>query len=861
MEKEKISLKTMLAILLVVLVMGGAFLAVYHFTTNIIVSYNVDTMMEINRHDNTAIDSLVSIRVSELESAASAVRQAKPQTQAELYDCLAQANTQIASRRVMLIDTEGNIYSSSGVTTVDEGMRNLAEQNPDGFVSRYDSAGFGGLVAEGRRELLMFGCPVRDFSVDGHTMCYALADYNLGLFENELKIDSFGGKGYSIVLDQDGYYIISPEAVSTLQSKQSFFERYSDIMPAGFESIEEFYSAIADGEVQTTFTQDGQTYILVASSIPSYGWKLISICPKGTFQKLSNQVTLVFSILAAVMIIAMAIALFLILRNRTQREKARVDEAHRKELAQALTMAQSASRAKTTFLNNMSHDIRTPMNAIIGFTGLAQTHLGETELVGEYLGKIAKSSEHLLSLINDVLDMSRIESGKVKINEAVTDLSEVMHSLRDILQADVNKKQLDFFMDTVNVSDEMVLCDKLRLNQVLLNIMSNAIKYTRPGGTISMRVSQLKAANGVGTYEFRVKDNGIGMSKEFADVIFEAFTRAETSTVSGIQGTGLGMAITKNIVDMMGGTIEVKSELNKGTEVIVTVDFRISGEHRDIEVFHDLEGFRALVVDDDMNSCQSEADMLRQIGMRPEWCMYGKEAVARTEEAVRIGDGFSVYIIDWLMPDMNGIETTRRIRKVVRDDIPIIILTAYDWTDIEAEAREAGVTAFMAKPMFPSDLHKTLMRCVRPEDIEESRDSHSDEEELIGKRILLTEDNEINREIAEEILTEAGLLVEAAENGQIACDMLLEKGPGYYDLILMDIQMPVMDGYAATRNIRAFADQKLAQIPIIAMTANAFEEDKKLAKDAGMNAHIAKPIDLSVLFETLKDILCEEGVS
>ena len=855
MEKEKISLKTMLAILFVVLVMGCTFLAVYHFTTSIIVAYNVDTMMEINRHDNTAINSLVSVRASELESAANSVRQAKPQTQAELYDCLAQANTQIASRRVMLIDTEGNIYSSSGVTTVDEGIRNLAEKNPDGFVSRYDSAGFGGLVAESRRELLMFGCPVRDFSVDGHTMCYALADYHLGLFENELKIDSFGGKGYSIVLDQDGYYIVSPEAASTLQSKQSFFERYSDIIPAGFGSIEEFYSAIADGEVQTTFRQDGQTYILVASSIPSYGWKLVSICPKETFQKLSNQVTLVFSILAAVMIIAMATALFLILRNRAQREKARMDEAHRKELAQALTMAQSASRAKTTFLNNMSHDIRTPMNAIVGFTNLAITNINHPEQVAEYLKKIQTSGNHLLSLINDILDMSHIESGKIHLEEKLCSLPEILHGLRNILQADIHAKQLELQIDTVDVVDEAIYCDKLRLNQVLLNLLSNAVKYTGAGGHVSMRITERPGApTGYANYEFSIKDSGIGMSPEFVEHIFEPFERERNSTISKIQGTGLGMAITKNIVDMMNGSITVTSEQGVGTEFTVSFTFRLHAEKKEDLILPELKDCKALVVDDDFNTCDSVSYMLGQLGLQAEWTLSGKEAVLRSHQAVMRGTSYSVYIVDWLLPDMNGVEVTRRIRKETGENVPIIVLTAYDWSDIETEAKEAGVTAFCNKPLFLSELSACLQSVLRPKTQEDEAVTEEVRPRHTG-RLLLAEDVEMNQELAVELLENAGFSVDVADNGQVAFDLLAKSEPGYYQAVLMDVQMPVMDGYEATKKIRKLENHELASIPIIAMTANAFTEDREEALKSGMNGHIAKPIDVQVLFQTLDNIL------
>ena len=528
-------------------------------------------------------------------------------------------------------------------------------------------------------------------------------------------------------------------------------------------------------------------------------------------------------------------------------------ENHQAQLAEALSMAESANRAKTTFLNNMSHDIRTPMNAIIGFTGLAASHIDNKEQVQDYLTKIGQSSSHLLSLINDVLDMSRIESGKMNLDEKNENLPEIIHTLRDIVQADMHAKQHDFFIDTVNVTDEDIVCDKLRLNQVLLNILSNSIKYTSPGGTISVRITE-KSVNesGYGTYEFCIKDNGMGMDAEYLKTIFEPFTRVKSSTVSGIQGTGLGMAITKSIIDMMGGKIEIFSELGKGTETIVTFDFKLTDSHKTITEIPQLKGCRGLVVDDDTNTCLSISSMLNEVGMRYEWCTTGKEAIIRAEAAKKVGDLFRVYIIDWLMPDMNGIETTRRIRKVIGDEVPIIILTAYDWSDIEDEAKEAGVTAFVSKPMFPSDLQKTLNSCLGIENEEVAAETI--DYNFSGKKVLLVEDNEMNREIATEILEEDGFIVDTAEDGTFAVDKIKNAKAGDYDLILMDIQMPIMDGYEATKIIRAMGTE-ISKIPILAMTANAFEEDRKNAIDAGMNEHIAKPIDIDILKSTLAKFL------
>ncbi len=532
-------------------------------------------------------------------------------------------------------------------------------------------------------------------------------------------------------------------------------------------------------------------------------------------------------------------------------------------LSEAVRAAETANRAKSTFLSNMSHDIRTPMNAIIGFTTLAVSNIDDKKRVRDYLGKILSSSNHLLSLINDILDMSRIESGKIHLEETEVSLSDVLHDLKTIISGQIHAKQLELYMDAMDVANEDVYCDKTRLNQVLLNLLSNAVKFTPAGGTVSVRLKQYPGTvKGRELYEIRVKDNGIGMSSEFVRKIFSPFERERTSTVSRTQGTGLGMAITKNIVDMMGGTIEVRTEQGKGTEFIVRLPFRIQAKHQHIEKIAELEGLKALVVDDDFNTCDSVTKMLVRVGMRSEWTLSGKEAVLRARQSMELGDAFHAYIIDWRLPDMNGIEVTRQIRSL-GDDTPIIILTAYDWSDIEAEAREAGVTAFCAKPMFMSDIRDTLMTAIGQRQVEQE-DTILPEASLDfkGKCILLVEDNGLNSEIAMEILNEYGFLVDTAENGAEAVEKVKNSTPGNYDLVLMDVQMPVMNGYEATKQIRALADPALAGITILAMTANAFEEDKKNAMECGMDGFLSKPIVIEELIRTLQKNLNQvSGVS
>ena len=432
-----------------------------------------------------------------------------------------------------------------------------------------------------------------------------------------------------------------------------------------------------------------------------------------------------------------------------------------------------------------------------------------------------------------------------------------MHNLVNIIQPQVKAKQMDMFIDTFEVVNEDVIADPLKLNQIFINLMGNAVKYTPAGGTVSFCITQnTNFKHGWGDYVFTVKDNGIGMSQEFVKHIFEPFERESTATRSGIQGAGLGMPITKNIVDMMGGEITVESEVGKGSTFTVRLPLQLQDIEKNVEQIKELEGLRSLVVDDDFNVCDSVSKMLKSIGMRSEWTTSGREAAYRAKSAYEDGDPYHTYIIDWQMPETSGIETARKIRKVVGQDTPIIILTAYDWADIEEEAKSAGITAFCAKPLFMSDLKSALLAANniggRNQSEEEAVWTQID---YSGKRLLLVEDNELNREIAQVILEEAGFMIECAPDGTDAVAMIEAASEGYYDAVLMDVQMPVMNGYEATKAIRAMERKDVKNLPIIAMTANAMEEDKETALKSGMNAHIAKPLDIELLMSTLRRFL------
>ena len=529
----------------------------------------------------------------------------------------------------------------------------------------------------------------------------------------------------------------------------------------------------------------------------------------------------------------------------------------RQALQDALMQAQRANQAKTTFLSNMSHDIRTPMNAIIGFATIADSHMENKDQVRDCLKKILSASSHLLGLINDILDMSRIESGKLQIHEQECHIPELMHDLVNIIQPQVKAKQLELSMDTFGVVNEDIVADPLKLNQIFINLMGNAVKYTPAGGNVTFRITQRASCRpGWGDYIFAVEDNGIGMSEEFVKRIFEPFERESTATRSGIQGAGLGMPITKSIVDMMGGEITVESEAGKGSIFTVRLPLRLQEAEKTEERIGELEGRRLLVVDDDRSVCENICKMLESIGMRSEWTTSGEEAVYRAESAREEGDPYHTCLIDCQMPETDGMETARRIRSAAGQDTPVIIFTAYDWTDIEEEARRAGVTAFCSKPLFLSDLKAALLAADQTGSPGAGAAGAAwTQVDYSGKRLLLVEDNELNREIAEVVLEEAGFMVETAPDGTDAVAMVERSAEGYYDAVLMDVQMPVMNGYEATKAIRGMERRDVRILPIIAMTANAMEEDKETALKSGMNAHVAKPLDMELLMNVLRRFL------
>ena len=537
----------------------------------------------------------------------------------------------------------------------------------------------------------------------------------------------------------------------------------------------------------------------------------------------------------------------------SQEKKAEI-ESH-KALKDAYRAAENASRAKTEFLSNMSHDIRTPMNAIVGLTAIAGANIESQDRVVECLGKITKSSRHLLGLINEVLDMARIESGRMSLAEEDFSLPELVDNLLTLTKPVIDEHHHQLEVHIEHIEHEAVCGDSLRIQQVFVNLMSNAVKYTPDGGNITLTIKE--KPNGfseLGCYEFSIEDNGIGMTPEFQKIMFEPFSRADDHRTTKVQGTGLGMAIARNIVNLMNGDIQVESAPNKGTKITVTVYLKLQENEKEQE--KELLDLPVLVVDDDKTCCESTVATLQEIGIAGEWVLTGKEAVEHCAARHKTGRDYFAVILDWKMPEIDGIATARKIRERVGEDVTIIILTSFDFSEIEEEARAAGVNAFMAKPLFRSRLTATLRQFTSGKKEENARNYLEDfaKENYAGKRILLVEDNELNREIATEIIGMTGVTIDSAENGKIAVEKVMEAPEKWYDLIFMDIQMPIMNGYEATAAIRALAGSR-GKVPIIAMTANAFAEDVQLAKNTGMNEHIAKPLDLNKLNDVLKQWL------
>ena len=669
--------------------------------------------------------------------------------------------------------------------------------------------------------------------------CTALvAGLPVDYISDTLSLNAIDGMVYSYIIRRDGSFVIR----SGVAAQDNYFEQmYVTFNELGGTDADVYVTAlknaIEQGEDYSAVLQIGKDRRHIHSTKLAYSeWNLVVVMPYGSLNEeisdLSSQ-WISLALGSSGLILAVLLLVFVKYFRMTKQQMI--------ELEQARKEAVHANRAKSEFLSNMSHDIRTPMNAIVGMTAIATANLNDIQQVRNCLRKIALSGKHLLGLINDVLDMSKIESGKLTLNMDQISLREVMDSIVSIVQPQVRSKHQQFDVFIHDISAENVCCDSVRLNQVLLNILGNAVKFTPEGGEIHVAMYEEPSDRGPEfiRIHMRIRDTGIGMTPEYKERIFDSFSREDSARVRKTEGSGLGMAITKYIIDAMGGTIEVESEPGKGTEFHVVLDLEQATVQ---EVDMVLPDWNMLVVDDDKQLCESTVESLHSIGVKADWSLDAEKALEKVEERHRRGDDYQIILLDWKLPGMDGITAAREIRRLYGDDVPILLISAYDWSEIETEARSAGITGFISKPLFKSTLFYGLRQymgeAAAPLEKEEA------EIDLSGRRVLLAEDNELNWEIASELLSERGLELEWAENGQVCLEMFQAQQPGYYDAVLMDLRMPIMTGYQATEAIRGLEREDAKTIPIIAMTADAFAEDIQKCLDYGMNAHVAKPIDV-----------------
>lgn len=702
-----------------------------------------------------------------------------------------------------------------------------------------------GINEEGEKSAVL-GVPFSLKTEDGRNCIALVGKMPIDYISSTLSLGDQDTMVYSFVIRKDGSFVVR----SYDSTRDSYFKRiqalYEEIDGKPTEQlISELQTAMENNEDYASMLKIyGERRQMYCSKLPMSEWYLVTVMPYGTLdltiESMGRRSLNVFVAGCALILVALALVFW---------EYIRMSRKQMQELEEARRMAEKASRSKGEFLSNMSHDIRTPMNAIVGMTAIAMANIQDRKKVHDCLRKIALSSKHLLGLINDVLDMSKIESGKMTLNKELVSLREAMESLINIIQPQIREKQQKFNVFIYNISSENVRCDSVRLNQILLNLLSNAVKFTPEGGSIEVSLHEEESPKGNDYVRIliRVKDNGIGMSEEFQEHLFDSFTREDSKRVQKTEGTGLGMAITKYIVDAMKGDIQVKSVQGQGTEFCVTLDFEKAEERE--ETMH-LPNITMLVVDDDQQLCESTVASLNSIGIEAEWALDGETAIEMVNRHHSIHDDYQVILLDWKLPGMDGIRTARELRRQLGEDVPILLISAYDCNEIEAEARAAGISGFLSKPLFKSTLYYGLKPYTEASEHISSVPKPS-EHDFSGRRLLVAEDNELNWEIVSELLRELGMELEWAENGQICVDKFSQSEVGFYDAILMDIRMPVMDGYEASDSIRGM-DRPDADLPIIAMTADAFSEDIQRCIEHGMNAHIAKPIDIKEVSRVLE---------
>ena len=794
-------------------------------------------MAEMNRQIQQKFDTVVELRISQIEG----LIQRTPPEEYDFGEALiAELQTGVRVRDfqyLALYTQEGDFYRIFGeeIQPFDEAEFLQLLRGDGKQISRAYTAD--------EQSMLMLSVPVKYDMGGGKKSDVIVAGISMEYISQNLFLNEQDTTAYSHIINSDGDFVI--------RGGDAFRDNFFDRMMATLETYngktKESYAAELEEAIaknikySTVISINGERRHLYMTELSDSEWYLISIMPFGDLDKIVyelDEVRAVAMLTAGGTILIMLLLIFLLYYRMMKTQMRELEEAKRE--------AVHANAAKSEFLSSMSHDIRTPMNAIVGMTEIAIKNEGDSSRVDDCLQKIKLSSKHLLGLINDVLDMSKIESGKMNLSMDQLSLREAMKDIVQIMQPQFKSKNQHFDIFIQKIVSENVMCDSVRLNQVLLNLLSNAHKFTPEDGTINVYLVQENSPLGEEYVrnQFRIKDTGIGMSPEFMDKIFDSFTREKSMAVEKTVGSGLGMAITKHILDAMGGTIEIESELGKGSEFRITVDLKKATiEEEEMTLSVD----RVLVVDDNENLCFSAVAALEELGVKAEYALSGEAALEMIEAKHKEGKDYQVVLLDWKMPGMDGVHTMREISRRVEHKIPVFLISAYDWSDIEHQALEAGITGFIAKPLFKSTLYYGLKRYLQGEAADEEKEASYD---FSGKRILLTEDNELNYEIANDILTEVGFEVEWAENGQICVDKMSQSPLYYYDAILMDIRMPVMNGYEATTAVRAL-EREDNNLPIIAMSADAFAEDIQHSLDCGMNAHTAKPIDIDEVMKLL----------
>ena len=801
-------------------------------------------MSEMSRQIQQKFDAVIGLHLSQAEGIVRLIGPDEADHQ-ELREKLAQ-NAEVRGFTYLGLYTKDgrgeHVYGGSVEAVDGNEFQGVLKDEGENVSSGYDQNGDKVLLLTVHAEYPM---------EDGDRSSFLVVGIPMEELSAALVLEEADSMVYYHIIHKDGTFVIrSGEAYrdNYFTRMEELFREFAGRTPE--EYAQELRDAInANVDYSTLAMIEGTHRHLYCSPLPGSEWYLVAVMPYGTLddavEHLGEQRQ--NTMLGACSIILAAVMVIFVLYYRMSQQQLR-------ELNRAEQAAVQANRAKSEFLSNMSHDIRTPMNGIVGMTAIAMADIEDTARVRDCLAKITLSSRHLLGLINDVLDMSKIESGKLSLNLNQVSLHETMDSIVNIIKPQIESRKQHFDIFIQDIKAEEVYCDSVRLNQVLINLLSNAVKFTPEEGTINVYLGQEDSPLGdhYVRCHFRVRDSGIGMTPEFQKTIFDTFTREKTAQVDRTEGTGLGMAITKCIVDAMGGTIELWSEPGSGSEFHVILDFEKAVSKIEDMV---LPPWRMLVVDNNMDLCLSAVSSLKEIGIDAEWATDGRTAVDLVEKRHQEVRDYEIVLLDWRMPGMDGLQTAKEIRKILGDETPILIISAYDWSDIEKEAAEAGIHGFISKPLFKSNLFVGLRRYMLNEAADEEQDLKKEEtESFAGKRILLAEDNDLNWEIAEEILSEAGFELERAENGRICVEKFTESEEKYYDVILMDIRMPVMSGYDAAVEIRKLGRSD-AGLPIIAMTADAFSEDIERCRQCGMNEHVSKPIDVDRLIQLLRKYL------